>query len=250
MASHSWIRKQEDMECVIQHWFFESMAHVSINISIDDIVSIVIAYWRSVITRMQFSTVYQSSHGWELSDDCRCVTRIATGKDSASDRDDWTKKKWILGDIEPIFEGKTCWRIQLKNPEKGWFSIGVSNRNIESLNASEYATTYVWAIGVNNNWYPGNDYTDCDTKKYFRLEYVELDVLLDLSSTKPELKICEVNSNDKQSLKETILRDIKENTEGWVPYFNMHYSNAIGSQIRVVFIDPDWYSVPIDDSFV
>ena len=45
------------------------------------------------------------------------------------------------------------------------------------------------------------------------------------------------------------LYDAKENDQGWVPYFNMHFEDAVGAKIRAVFIDPDLYGLPMDNLF-
>ena len=87
---------------------------------------------------------------------------------------------------------------------------------------------------------------------YFRLEHVEIDIYLNLGGDKPGMKICAVN--DGEELRETILSDPKDNDQGWVPYFNMHYGEkdwygAVGATIRVTLIDADSYGILIDNIF-
>ena len=205
------------------------------SISINDIINIIIVYWQMKLLR--FSDEYKSS-GWKLSDDNTLCERVR-GPDEPN---------WILADIDPWFKGIHCWRIQLTNPNKAWFSIGVHNRNLKSLNGMKFDKKYVWAIGAANNWYPGRDFkTEKNFKQYIRLEYVEIDVLLNLDRALPEMKICAVNK--ETPLKETRLYDIKENDQGWIPYFNMYYQGAVGATIRFALIEPDCYGVPIDDLF-
>ena len=55
--------------------------------------------------------------------------------------------------------------------------------------------------------------------------------------------------NDDKPLKETKLSGAKPNTSGWVPYFNMFYSDVVGATMRAMFIDPDSYGVPIHNLF-
>ena len=226
-------------------------------ISIDDIINIVILYWH--MTVLKFSTKYKSKHGWKLSNDNTMVERIKAGG-LATQTEDYNLKKWILADTDPWFDGVHCWRIQLKNPNKGWWSIGVANQNIDNLNRSSFGTNGVWAIGANDNYYRAG-YGDAfikggsDIKKYFVLEYVEMDVYLNLDGDEPEMKMCVVN--DKEPLREVVLSASKKDPKGCVPYFNMHYGdafgnltwNAIGATMRAVFIEPDCYGIPIENLF-
>merc|ERR1712228_644088 len=223
-----------EAEQIINHWF-----RLLINnaMSIDDICRVILDYYISCI--MLFSTTYKSKQGWKLSDDNQTVTRIAIGGNP------WEIKKWILADTDILFEGVHCWRIQIINPKKGWLSIGVSQQNMDDLNNKAFGNKYVWAIGLNNNWYPSQNVIRCDTKKEFRLEYVELDILLDLDSKK--LKICRVD--DKDEIVETIMTNAPENDKGWVPYFNAHYEGAVNCQMRAIFIDTNDYGVPIKNLF-
>ena len=78
------------------------------------------------------------------------VERVLAGEEEL---DPTAFKKWILADTDPWFTGIHCWRIQLKNPNKGWFSIGVANQDIDSMNEDDFDTKYVWGIGACNNWY-------------------------------------------------------------------------------------------------
>ena len=102
-------------------------------------------------------------------------------------------KKWILADIVPWFEGIHCWRIQLNNRNKGRISVGVTNRDIESMNKSEINTEYVSGIGSFNNWSqedkhpPKEGHTDLST--YIEIKCVEMDIHLNLHGDKPEMKI-------------------------------------------------------------
>ena len=233
--------KKADAINIIKYWYRKCMEDESI--SIDDIINIMILYWHMTVLR--FSDKYKSAAGWRLSDDNTKVERIATNRSHS--------KVWILADNDPWFKGIHCWRIKLKNPNKGWFAIGVCNQDIGSMNIDYINKTYFWGIGANNNWFQkggshGKREGESYLRQYIRLECVEIDVYLNLDKDKPEMKICAV-SNGKP-LRESRLYDPKDNDKGWVQYFNMYIrKNIEGSTIRAVFIDPDSYGIPIDNLF-
>ena len=245
--------QQTDANNIIQYWFRVSTDYGK-SISIDDIINIIILYWRMPFLR--FSNKYKSKYGWKLSDDNTMVERILVGK---NEREDLKFVKWILADTDPWFDGIHCWRIKIINPNKGWFLIGVSNQDTESMNLwREHRYTlegYVWGYDACGDYYQKDGiYPEwCpDIEEYIRLEYVEIDVHLNLDKNVPEMKMCAVR--DDKPLKEVILLNPKDNDQGWVPYFNMHYGQkdyygAIGATIRAVFIDPGSYGIPIDNLF-
>ena len=217
---------------------------------IENIVHLIIKYWHTTILR--FSDKYQSQHGWELSEDNTLVERIMAPVNE--DFPEWEQvgvKKWILADTDPWFNGIHCWRIQINNPSKGWFSIGVANQEIDSLNADNFNTKYVWSIAASNNWYPGDKWelSHESFMEYIRLKYVEIDVYLDLDKDEPEMKITVATDNEDDTF-EIKLFDAKPNNQGWVPYFNMYYQDAIGASIRAIFIDPESYGMPIENLFL
>ena len=104
----------------------------------------------------------------------------------------------------------------------------------------------------NNNWYQkggkGKKEGEIKFKQYIRLESVQVDIDLDLDGDKPVMKICAVNKDGP--LRETKLFDAKDNTQGWVPYFNMYYPEAVEATMQAVFIDPDSYGISIENLFL
>ena len=122
MSQRHWIKKLE-ANIIINYWFRICLEGKSI--SIEDVTNIIILYWNIKILRC----------GWELSHDNTMVERIMVGVDYRGDR---SFTKWILADTDPWFEGVHCWRMQIKNPNKGWFSIGVANQDTEDMNEKDY----------------------------------------------------------------------------------------------------------------
>ena len=69
---------------------------------------------------LRFSTKHKAKHGWKLYKDNTLIERV----DNVYH---YCPSVWILGDVNPWFEGVHCWRIRIMNPKKGWVSIGVCN---------------------------------------------------------------------------------------------------------------------------
>ena len=81
------------------------------------------------------------------------------------------------------------------------------------MNRSRFNTDYVWGIGSYNNWYQKDSQPPTeghiDLRTYFELEYVEMDIHLNLDGDTPKVRICVV-SNDKP-MKEVMLCHAKDN---------------------------------------
>lgn len=130
------------LQLVTQYWFRTTMCESEKWISIDDVVEIISSYYQ--ICEMRFDRNYKSKRGWDLSDDDTLLTR----RDS---KEGATENVWILGDVEPFRDGVHCWRIQIKNPNKGWASIGAAPLNPnDDYNSRSFGGDYVWAIGFNS----------------------------------------------------------------------------------------------------
>ena len=69
------------------------------NVSILDIITIIIKY--SKLTKLKFSTAWMSKGSFKLIHDNTMAMK--TGK----------RNKYILLDIEPVKEGKVCWRVKV-----------------------------------------------------------------------------------------------------------------------------------------
>ena len=246
---------------IVNHWF--DIKHERTTICLDDLTNLIHRF--CLFREMCFSTTYRSQVGWKLLDRNRLLKRVHV-KD-----DDYRKTKWILADTPPMISGVHCWRIQLKNPKKGWLSVGVAKQNEMALNQRAFGGRHVWAIGVcaffsffaffacicwtglNNNWYPSSvwaDYKQCDTERFFRLSFIELDVRIDFNTDRVELRICAVNHD--QELIEAVLSEMPDDGRGggWVPYLNMYYNDAVRAEVRGVFIDPNKYGIPIGGLFL
>eukprot|EP01084_Bolivina_argentea_P042160 77770_1 len=133
---------------------------------------------------LTFSSKYKSDDGWKFSDHNRCIERLK-GDHSAAYR-------WILADIEPVFEGIHCWRVNAKHKEEGgWVVYGVSPIKQFKNSCGQQG---VWGITYNNCWYPTMNrninrsvVTNCE---HFHQKNLDVDIYLD--ATRGEMKICVV----------------------------------------------------------
>ena len=76
---------------------------------------------------------------------------------------------------------------------------------------------------------------------------MEIDVLLDLDAARPVLKFCKVDENEDSG--EAKMWNKPEDVNEFVPYMNAFYDGASEIEMRVVFIDPDEYGIPMQGLF-
>ena len=87
---------------IIECWYRTNMVDSSISIadiSIADIVNIVIVYLK--LRKLKFSKEWMSKDSFILMHDNTMAMKTIKGD------------KWILPDIEPVKEGKVCWRVKV-----------------------------------------------------------------------------------------------------------------------------------------
>ena len=67
----------------------------------DKIIETCLEFVTLLYQHVAFSTEYKSAKGLELTDNHRCVRKSAK----------YPRTTWVLGDIEPVYEGTYCWRV-------------------------------------------------------------------------------------------------------------------------------------------
>ena len=84
-----------------------------------DIMNICLVFYLELFRILRFSDKFISKDGTELRDDNRCAIKsLEFGHN------------YIMADVEPVFNGIHCWRVQVKNPENEWIMFGIGQKRI------------------------------------------------------------------------------------------------------------------------
>ena len=84
-----------------------------------DIMNICLSFYFETFEMLQFDAKYKSETGIILTDDRKCAKREWIGRD-------WYR--YVMADIEPVREGIHCWRVNVKNPKKGWMMFAIGHK--------------------------------------------------------------------------------------------------------------------------
>lgn len=93
---------------------------------------------------LKWSKVYMTIGDLELSDNNKCLTR--TGGHNYV-----CNYQWIIAEVEPVFTGIHCWRLQQQNPNGAWINIGIGAKFM--YDDDKFAHAPVWGIAHNGCWY-------------------------------------------------------------------------------------------------
>merc|ERR1712154_307016 len=190
---------------------------------------------------LAFSTKFKSISGLELSDDNRCVTRIPTNVKQ------YAAHRYIIPDVEPVFKGKHCWRVQTINPNTGWIFWGISTPDI--FTNCSYDKAFGIAAVYHQQWFPWSSELKANVKHnditmgHFKMEKGEVDILFDVD--KRELNICVVGQCEKE--KEAKIWNVRypdDDKYGWVPHINIY---ALRAEARIAKIPIEWYGEKEDN---
>ena len=215
-------------------------------------------YYHFETELQKFSKIYKSGDGWRFYDGNTCIKRKKVATMLSDDHDDidtdreedtYQNYKWILLDISPIINDIHCWRIYIRNPNKGLIVIGVCKQRMFKTDKGH--STLVYGIGsAENQWYPDTNnnikHNDIDLTQF---NQKECQIDMKLNSITGQLSFCmvdncdnrKINSKQKQNHQEAIIKGLPlDNYAGWVPYYNS-YDNSVGCQLKTALCPISWY---------
>ena len=193
---------------------------------------------------LKWSTRYKSK-GLQLTMDNTCIAEQSSNKSGY---------KYSLCDTDPVKSGKFCWRFEIFNPSRWWFSIcvGQPGKAYPNEGTSKHG---VYGVGTDPNWYPyiyakGNRFRNTNNKHKGNWSHpskihskYHIDMLFDADIG--ELQLCMLEKQDRLSIK---IWGIPCNTDhGYVPHFNT--INLTQCSVRIASIPVESYGEQIEDMF-
>ena len=191
----------------------------------------------------------------QLTHDDTCIGSQSSGDNQKKLRG----YKYALCDTLPIKTGIVCWRFQIKNPNRYWYSTSIAKPNTEYPNdgTSKHG---VWGVGTDPNWYPYNKSSagrwreghnnhsgnwGYPNKEITSNGVYHIDMLFD--ADKGEIQFCVLEDKTRYAKIWGIPID-KENGDGYVPHFNT--ISIKDCEIRIANIHIESYGQHIDDIFI
>ena len=103
---------------IVDGYIHEIESKLMINIP-QEIIHTIFIWYHLTHEILKFNDKRQTSNCYTLSDDNTCATRDGTKNTCYH--------SYILPDCKPVFRGKHCWRISVKNPKAKWIGFYVSS---------------------------------------------------------------------------------------------------------------------------
>eukprot|EP01083_Nonionella_stella_P064474 168036_1 len=224
-------RMDNDMLLVFGYVRLKSDSSVTIP---NVIAELCFKFYHLVAAMLQFSSVYCSADGFELSNDNKHVKRVPA---EASDG-----YRYILVDAVPVFTMEHCWRIKVDNPKGGWIVWGIAQQQKYETGRFVHRKSDGGAYGVTyyQQFYPDDSFS---VNSQVRCEqFADTTCLIDLYLNADEgtMKLCVVGQLDGG---EPRFHKLPTNTKkGWVPYF-VFGTTPMGASLRVAKIPIEWYGL-------
>ena len=242
-------KKQNDPDALLVDGYIRQRCK-SLNIALPpETYSTCWKYYHFNCELLKFSKIYKSKDGWRFYDGNTCIQRLQVATSENMDGSDsgdikWIDYKWILADFEPITHDTQCWRINLRNPNKGLIVIGVCRQQM--FKSDDEHNQMVYGVGIaKNKWYPihHKQHNKVQLDSFNRREF-QID--MKLNSIKRQLVFCILPNKDSDNDKKTefVINGLPTNnnqSSGWVPYFNS-YQNSVGCQLKIAACPTSWYS--------
>jgi len=224
---------------------------------------------------LKFSKIYKSGDGWRFYNGNTCVKRMKAATclnnhseddESSDDEQQHIKYKWILVDITPKLSGIYCWRISIRNPNKGSIVVGVCPQRMFKSDVEH--NDFVYGIGLfseRQSWYPlqHQDRNKCELRMR-SAHTTQCQIDMKLNCIKGEVSFCivdDVDDDDEFAVVDEQHNEEEENertkqeaviyqlpaidtinySSGWVPYIKS-YDGSVGSQIKIAICPRTWYS--------
>ena len=279
---HNGLLSDRDRDELLVDGYIRKYSKYSDIVIPNQIFTISYDYYHFDCELLKFSKIYKSGDGWRFFDGNTSIKRrkVATAldleHDNYTDHDDdddnryreiYQNYKWILLDIQPIINDIHCWRIHIRNPNKGLIVIGVCKQKMFKSDIEHKEKVY--GIGcADNKWYPSsqlqqsnhinNENKNKNRNQIINVKHNKIDLTqfnekecqidMKLDSTKGELSFCMVhngdddeNDNNNNNNKEAKIKGLPlDNYAGWVPYFNA-FDNSVGCQLKIAVCPISWY---------
>ena len=185
---------------------------------------------------LKWSEVWKTE-GLELTENGTCI-----GAQSQQLKD----YKYALGDTVPVKSGKTCWRFQIKNPNRYWYSLAIATpKEYPNQGTSKHG---VYGVGTDPNWYPSGHDEHSGSWAYPSRDITDgiyhVDMAFDADIG--EIQLCVL---EDKSINAKVWNVASEAAgSGYVPHFNT--INVEDCEIRIANIHVDSFGKEVSDIFV
>ncbi len=206
---------------------------------------------------LKFSKIYKSTDGWRFYDGQTCIKRlkVAVSATEATEDDEevYQNYKWILSEKTSVTNCDIiCWRIWIRNPNKGLIVIGICKKTM--FKSEQQHKNMVYGIGcAENKWYPiNNKHVQCNKINLndFNQRECQIDMKLNTVNATVHFYILQSNGSVNIENNEAKITGLPTNNSyhEWLPYFNS-YQNSVGCQLKIAICPISWYGKYRNDIF-
>ena len=145
-SNKKYCREEKD-ELIVHGYIHQEVNDTDIILFPAALIDLCLIFYHIKCEILKWSKTWKTE-GLQLIDDDKCLS-----DQSSIHKTKLKGYKYALCDTIPIKTGKICWRFEIKNPLRYWFSTCIAKPNQQYPNAGT-SKHGVYGVGTDPNWYP------------------------------------------------------------------------------------------------
>eukprot|EP01084_Bolivina_argentea_P268554 456176_1 len=208
-----------------------------------DITRLIVLYYNNIATLKWSQTYCNHDTQFMMTNDDRCIRYddILNYDLRCSDLLGIDELYYALPKIEPINTGTVCWRIKVKNPNKGWILFGISKKE-KLVNWSPIHAKSLYGIAYDGCYTHNAKNNQTNLNALTAFTNFEVDMLLD--TMKQQLLICMIVMSDFYPVAR--IWDLPK--YAWVPHIMLRNS-AKNCELQIAQIENILYGIKCGDIY-